>query len=89
MQRLEVFFSGRVQGVGFRYMTVRAARALGLHGYVRNLADGRVHAVAEGPPDALDNLMDSLRREFVGYISDVSETRAAATGEFRGFEVRI
>ncbi len=88
MQRLEVFFSGRVQGVGFRFLTVRAARTLGLKGFVRNLADGRVQAVAEGPPESLDNLVDSLRREFAGYIADASESRGAASGEFQVFEIR-
>ena len=46
--------TGKVQGVGFRAAAQRAGRALGLDGMVRNLADGRVEAVAAGPPSALD-----------------------------------
>jgi acylphosphatase len=54
--------SGRVQGVGFRYFTLRAAEELGLAGWVRNLADGRVEVHAEGPPAALEHLAERLRR---------------------------
>ena len=49
MVRAHVFISGSVQGVFFRMYTQQQARALGLKGWVRNLADGRVEAVFEGP----------------------------------------
>lgn len=51
--RKRVVVDGIVQGVFFRASTQRQAAALGLHGWVRNLADGRVEAVFEGPPDAV------------------------------------
>ena len=54
--------SGRVQGVGFRAATRAEARALGLAGSARNLADGRVEVLAEGLPAALDALQDWLHR---------------------------
>ncbi|WP_328774473.1 acylphosphatase [Elioraea tepida] len=54
--------SGRVQGVGFRAFVVREACALGLAGWVRNLADGRVEALAEGDPAALAKLAEALGR---------------------------
>ncbi len=45
---MKVLFSGRVQGVGFRYTTLRLARAMGVKGYVKNLEDGRVEGVFTG-----------------------------------------
>lgn len=59
--RRHVHVSGRVQGVFFRDFTRRKALALGLTGWVRNLADGRVEAVLEGGPDAVESMLDLLR----------------------------
>lgn len=55
--RLHTLIEGRVQGVGFRYATCAQARALGLAGWVRNLADGRVEAVFEGPRKTLNDML--------------------------------
>jgi acylphosphatase len=52
--RRHVWVSGVVQGVFFRASAMQAARDLGVHGWVRNLPDGRVEAVFEGAPDAVD-----------------------------------
>jgi acylphosphatase len=54
--------SGRVQGVGFRWFTARAARRLGLSGFVRNLDDGRVEVLASGSDGALSELESTLRQ---------------------------
>jgi acylphosphatase len=61
MKATRLLISGIVQGVGFRYFTERAARALGLTGYVRNLRDGRVEAVAAGTEEKVRTLIDQLR----------------------------
>jgi acylphosphatase len=53
--------SGRVQGVGYRYFAVRAARELGLRGWVKNLRDGRVEVCAIGPARKLSDLEGELR----------------------------
>jgi acylphosphatase len=49
--------AGRVQGVGFREAVVRAARAAGVDGWVRNRFDGTVEALVQGPPDAVDRFV--------------------------------
>jgi acylphosphatase len=54
--------SGRVQGVGFRYFALDAARREGLHGYVTNNEDGTVEAVAEGEAESVDRFERALRR---------------------------
>ena len=54
--------SGRVQGVGFRYFAVDAARREGLHGFVRNNDDGTLEAIAEGEADALERFERAMRR---------------------------
>lgn len=53
--------SGRVQGVGFRWFTIRLAQQLGVAGWVSNLPDGRVEVVAKGPSEALTRLEQALR----------------------------
>ncbi len=80
---------GVVQGVNFRWYTQRRASDLGLAGFVRNLSDGSVEVVAEGPRGSLESLLDFLR---VGPSSAVVESVetcwSSPTGEFNRFEVR-
>ncbi|GBF80366.1 acylphosphatase [Aphanothece sacrum] len=54
---VHVFISGKVQGVGYRYSTVKEAQKLGLTGWVRNLSDGRVEAVFEGDQLKVDKMI--------------------------------
>jgi len=57
-----LFISGRVQGVGFRWFTLRQAQALGLVGWTRNLPDGRVEVVAKGRAESLAEMETALHR---------------------------
>jgi acylphosphatase len=57
-----VFIRGFVQGVSFRYYTQREAKRLGLHGWVRNLRDGRVEAVFEGKKDQVQQILEWCSR---------------------------
>lgn len=85
--RLHAYVSGTVQGVGFRFATERAASALGLTGFVRNLPDGRVEIVAEGGDRELGDLISRLRGIFGGYIRDIDVRQEKPVGEFDGFDV--
>ena len=73
MHRVHLVVRGRVQGVGFRYFVVRRARQLELTGWVRNLRDGAVELLAEGPRPALDLLVEAIRRGPAG--AEVGEVR--------------
>jgi len=66
---------GRVQGVGFRWFVWREAERLGLGGFARNLRDGTVEVVSQGPNDTLDQFEQALRRGPSGARVDALEQR--------------
>ncbi|HPD45793.1 MAG TPA: acylphosphatase [Anaerohalosphaeraceae bacterium] len=65
-----VIFSGRVQGVGFRYTCHRIANCYDLTGFVRNLPDGSVELLVQGHPDDVEDCLTDIRESFSGYIRD-------------------
>lgn len=87
-QRRTVLYSGRVQGVGFRWTTERIGRSHAVTGYVMNLPDGRVEAVAEGMPDDVKGFLAAVRDRLAENIQTEEQTVSAATGEFPGFAIR-
>ena len=81
--------SGRVQGVGFRFFVEARAQAEGVHGWVRNLADGRVEAYLEGDGPSVERVQAALWRGPSGAtVDDVSAEDVAATGRATGFSIR-
>ena len=85
---MSVFFSGRVQGVGFRYTTKTVATGFEITGIVKNLPDGRVELVAEGSHAELDAFRAALHDAgLAGFIRDEQVIWADAKNEFRGFEI--
>lgn len=87
-KRLHIFFSGRVQGVGFRYTVKAAALGFEVTGNVRNLPDGRVELVAEGEKKELEEFLQAIRdSEVGGLIRQEQAGWAEAKNEFRGFEI--
>jgi acylphosphatase len=66
------YFSGRVQGVGFRVTAYQLARDFRVVGFVRNLRDGRVELVVEGEPAEIDALLRAVRSAMDRYIRDVT-----------------
>ncbi|HWE36770.1 MAG TPA: acylphosphatase [Isosphaeraceae bacterium] len=89
MVRRRAFYHGRVQGVGFRYTARRLAGGFEVAGFVRNLRDGRVELLAEGPGPEVAAFLDAIRSEFGDKIRGV-ELLDEAPGEppVLGFEIR-
>jgi acylphosphatase len=89
LERLSATVVGRVQGVGFRWWVRTAADRLGLTGWVMNGSDERsLELVAEGRPQALDQLEQLLRRGPPGAVVDrVEADRSPASGSYGRFQI--
>ena len=88
--RAHAFYTGRVQGVGFRYTAERLALEQGLVGWVKNLADGRVELVCEGARGQAEKLLESIRQSALGpHIRGATITWEKPTGEFSEFRVEF
>jgi acylphosphatase len=80
---------GRVQGVGFRMFAQDAASIEGVHGYIRNLLDGRVEAFVEGDQESVDRVERALRRgPSAARVESVEVEPAAPTHRATGFHIR-
>jgi acylphosphatase len=88
MHRRTCHFQGRVQGVGFRYTVRNIASQYNVAGYVKNLADGRVELVMEGPTQEMDHLLDEVQNRMNGFIRNFDSAEFPATGEFEQFYIR-
>ena len=87
MQRLSIWFSGRVQGVGFRATVARLARDFDVTGRVCNLTDGRVELQAEGERPELESFRDRIALEMQRYIAQQTEKWSPAAGHWVTFDV--
>lgn len=85
---IHVYYSGAVQGVGFRFTAERVAVSLGLAGWVRNLPDGRVEVVCEGKENSLKEFLQKIKEVFTEYIVDSDIEWSEAANEFSGFDIR-
>lgn len=87
-KRICVLYSGRVQGVGFRYTVRSVASGFEVTGTVRNLADGRVELLAEGTGDELQAFVKAIRESGMDhFIQNEDVSWGEAKNEFRGFEI--
>jgi len=85
---MHIFYSGRVQGVGFRYTVKTVAAGFEATGQVRNLLDGRVELVAEGARAELEEFRQAIRDAGMEHFIRTEEVNwSEATSEFRGFEI--
>ena len=85
----KVIISGKVQGVFYRLETQKAARQAGVAGYVKNLADGSVEAVFQGPPEAVDQMVAWCHQgPPAARVDQVIDDVAPSQTDFKDFEVR-
>ena len=85
--RRHVFYSGRVQGVGFRYTAQRIAQGFVGTGWVRNLPDERVEMMVEGSADEAQAFLNRLAESMADNIQSVQQHDEGETGEFSSFEI--
>ncbi|MCG3125302.1 MAG: Acylphosphatase [Phycisphaerae bacterium] len=85
--RLRVVFSGRVQGVGFRYTTLDLSRSHAVVGYVRNLPDRTVELEAEGDAAAVEAFVDDICASFRSHIMHVARQPLEPRRQEASFEI--
>jgi acylphosphatase len=83
-----VFFSGHVQGVGFRYSVLQVAREFEVSGFVANLPDGRVQLEAEGEAGEVAAFIAAVEERMHGYIRKIERSERRRDALFVGFEIR-
>ncbi|MBN2191044.1 MAG: acylphosphatase [Candidatus Aureabacteria bacterium] len=87
-KRAHVFYSGSVQGVGFRFTASRLAIRYNLSGYVKNLGDGRVEMMLQGEEKSISLVLNDIRENhFSGYIRDTEMQWLEPSKDFTRFEV--
>ena len=82
-----IIFKGRVQGVGFRYTTHRAASRYELTGYVRNLPDGTVEALLQGTEPNIQACLNDLKDTFGGYLREINATSQPINPRYHDFQI--
>ncbi|MCG2712954.1 MAG: acylphosphatase [Candidatus Omnitrophica bacterium] len=87
IKQASIFYSGIVQGVGFRYQSRTIALSMNIRGWVRNLPDGRVEIVAQAQKSDLDDFINALDASFVGYIKNRQVCWQDADETVTGFNI--
>ena len=88
-KRIHAYFSGKVQGVGFRFTVLRIAEDLKICGWVKNLSDLKVEVLAEAEEDGLREFLAQIQEHFARYILDVDLDWSDPTNEFQDFGVKF
>jgi len=83
-----VHFSGRVQGVGFRYTALWLAKEFEVAGYVQNLPDGRVRLEVEGEADEVGRFVGAIEERMQGYVREVERAGGRRPRQFQDFGIR-
>lgn len=85
MVAVRVHYTGRVQGVGFRFTTTEIARRYAVGGWVKNLPDGSVELEAEGEPSEVEDFLTAVREHFWRNIRSENTSPVTPTGNSREF----
>jgi len=89
MVRKHVYYKGDVQGVGFRYTTIRIAKHYQISGYVKNMSDGRVEVVVEGAESEVKVFLEDVADTMKRYVRDRRIIDEPCSGEFSNFDIRF
>lgn len=84
--RLEIHFTGHVQGVGFRWSTVQVSKEFEVAGWVRNLADGRVQLEVEGVASEVESFVAEVTRRMGDYIRRTERRELPLSGSYQDFK---
>jgi len=89
MVRAHLLISGIVQGVGYRWSCQRAAKRIGVTGWVKNLPDGRVETVAQGTKEEIEEFIAwCYRGPEEARVTDIAVSEEEPAGDFHDFEIR-
>jgi acylphosphatase len=88
VHHVRAFFSGRVQGVGFRYQSLQVAREFDVSGWVQNLPDGRVLLEAEGARGEVHDFIAAVQERLASYIRKSELTATSRAPQCQGFVIR-
>ena len=83
----QIIFTGRVQGVGFRFTAHRIARRYDVSGYVRNRPDGTVEMFAQGPAQEVDRCIADIQDSFAGYIRETQIDPVPSNPRYTDFQI--
>ncbi len=87
-KHLQVFFTGQVQGVGFRFTAQRVARQFAVTGFVCNLQNGKVELVAEGERKVLEDFFKEVCEQMSPYIRDMEFYWTEFEDKFKQFSIK-
>lgn len=89
VKQVHIFYSGQVQGVGFRFTAERIALDLKLAGLVKNLTDGRVEVTLEGEEEGINAFLKNIRNVMRVHIQKEEVIWEPPSGKFKTFEIRF
>ena len=87
MTAKHVIFIGRVQGVGFRFTAHRMAKRHQITGFVRNLPDGTVEMLAQGPAGGIDDCIQDIQEYFGDYVRETSIQEIPTDPKYKDFRI--